>query len=78
MFQATQASSQATVSEVIGKEAHVTVPIPNHGVGEIAYSIGGMRYTNSAQTTDGKELPANMIVKVVKRVGNTFVVEKSK
>ena len=77
LFQATQASSQPRVDEVVGKEAQITVPIPNHGVGQIAYSIGGMRYSNSAQTADGKELPVNMIVKVVKRVGNTFIVEKS-
>jgi len=77
VFAITQSSSEAHASEVIGMEAEVTVPIPNGGLGEIAYTIAGSRYTNPARTGDGKELPAHAMVKIVKLVGNTYIVQKS-
>lgn len=76
MFKMTQGTSQISADEVIGMEGEITVPIPNHGVGQIAYTVRGRRFTNTAQTADGKELPAGMVVKIVKRVGTTYHVEK--
>jgi len=58
-------------------EAEVTVSIPNNGLGEIAYALRGARLTSSAQTADNKELPARTTVKIVKQVGNTYIVEKA-
>jgi hypothetical protein len=52
------------------------VSIPNNGLGEIAYTVRGTRLTNSAQSADGKELPARLTVKILKQVGNTYIVEK--
>mgnify|MGYP001562697653 CR=1 FL=1 len=72
----TQSSSHARTEEAIGAEAEVTVPIPHEGLGEIAYTLRGTRLTNPARTADGKELPARTSVKVVKQVGNTFIVQK--
>jgi membrane protein implicated in regulation of membrane protease activity len=77
VFAITQSSSEARSAEVIGMEAEVTVSIPNGGLGEIAYTIAGSRYTNPARTGDGKELPAHAMVKIVKLVGNTYVVQKA-
>jgi membrane protein implicated in regulation of membrane protease activity len=74
---ATQSSSLADAEEAIGIEAEVTVPIPHEGLGEIAYTLRGSRLTNPARTADGKELPAHTVVKILKQVGNTYVVEKA-
>jgi hypothetical protein len=74
---ATQASSHARAGEEIGIEAEITVPIPNDGLGEIAYVVRGTRFTNPARTLDGKELPARVMVKIVKQAGNTYIVQKA-
>jgi membrane protein implicated in regulation of membrane protease activity len=74
---ATQSTSQPRSEEAIGMEAEVTVSIPNNGLGEIAYALRGARLTSSAQTVDNKELPARTVVKIVKQVGNTYIVEKA-
>lgn len=77
IMQMTQGSSHAREGEEIGVEAEVTVPIPNDGLGEIAYVVRGTRFTNPARTVDGKELPARVVVKIVKQVGNTYLVQKT-
>jgi len=77
IMQATQASSHARAGEEIGLEAEVTVSIPNGGMGEIAYVVRGSRFTNPARTIDGKELPARVMVKIVKQSGNTYIVQKA-
>ncbi len=77
VFAVTQSSSEARAADVIGLEAEVTVSIPHQGLGEIAYTIAGTRYTNPARTADGKELPAHAQVRIVKLVGNTYIVSKS-
>ncbi|HXX94696.1 MAG TPA: NfeD family protein [Planctomycetota bacterium] len=78
IFSVTQASSESLAGEMIGEEAEVTVPIPHQGLGEIAYTSRGARYTNPARTEDGKELPARTIVKIVKLIGTTYVVQKAR
>lgn len=78
LFSITQSSSEGVAEEVIGVTAEVTVPIPHLGLGEIAYTLRDRRLTNPAKTLDGKELPAQTPVKIVKLVGNTYFVEKAK
>jgi membrane protein implicated in regulation of membrane protease activity len=77
LFSITQSSSEGSAEEVIGMTAEITVPIPNDGLGEIAYTLRDRRVTNPARTVDGKELPAHLQVKIVKLVGNTYVVQKA-
>jgi len=74
---ATQSTSQPRSEEAIGLEAEITVPIPHQGLGEIAYTLRGSRLTSPAKTADNKELPARAVVKIVKQVGNTYIVEKA-
>ncbi len=74
----TVASSAPRADEAVGMEAEIITPIPAEGVGEIAYNMRGSRYTNPARTADGKELPARAVVKIVKIVGGTYYVERSK
>lgn len=77
IFAVSQSSSEARSAEVIGMEAEVTVPIPHEGLGQIAYTIAGTRYTNPARTADGKELPAHAMVRILRLVGNTYIVQKA-
>ena len=78
LFSVTQASSHGSAEEAVGLPAEVTVAIPHQGLGEIAYTLRGTRMLNPAQTADGKELPPQTPVKIVKLVGNTYFVEKAK
>lgn len=77
IFEMTQSSSEPRAGDVIGLEAEVTVPIPNQGLGEIAYTVAVTRYNNPARTVDGKELPAHTKVKIIELVGNTYIVRKA-
>jgi len=77
ILSATQSTSQPRPEEAVGLEAEITVPIPNNGLGEIAYTVRGTRLTNPAQSSDGKELPARLTVRILKQVGNTYIVEKA-
>lgn len=76
LFRVTQGSSHSTAQEALGLEAEVTIPLPHEGLGEIAYTVRGTRMTNPARTVDGKELPAQTAVKIVKHVAGTYYVEK--
>lgn len=78
LFSMTQSSSEGVAEEAVGMQAEVTVPIPHQGLGEIAYTLRDRRLTNPAKTLDGKELPAQTPVRIVKLVGNTYFVEKAK
>lgn len=78
LFSATQSTSHATAEEAVGLDAEVTVAIPHQGLGEIAYVLRGVRMLNPARTLDGKELPPQTPVKIVKLTGNTYFVEKAK
>src|SRR5687768_7862321 len=78
LFSVTQASSHGTLEEAVGLPAEVTVALPHQGLGEIAYVLRGTRMLNPAQSVDGKELPPGTAVKIVRLIGNNFVVEKAK
>lgn len=78
LFSVTQASSHVAAEEAVGLDAEVTVSIPHQGLGEIAYALRGTRMTNPAKTADGKELPAQSVVKILRWIGNIYIVEKAK
>jgi membrane protein implicated in regulation of membrane protease activity len=77
LFQATESSSEARVSELIGLEAEVITPIPSQGLGEIAYVARGSRFTAPARSEDGKPHPAHSTVLIERVVGSVFCVRKS-
>ena len=58
VFVKAQASSEATLSEVLGCEAEVLASIPGDRVGQIAYVMKGSRYTAPAASADQKIYPA--------------------
>ncbi|HUK83248.1 MAG TPA: NfeD family protein [Verrucomicrobiae bacterium] len=75
MFSATQGSSEPTQQEAIGKEAEVITPIPENGLGEIAYTRRGSRFTAAARSESGAAIPKHSVVTVTRVVGNMFHVK---
>jgi len=78
VFRSTQSSSESRVGNLAGTEANVVSPIPASGVGEIAYVVGGSRYTAPARVENGKAVAAGQSVKITRVVGTQFYVEAAK
>jgi membrane protein implicated in regulation of membrane protease activity len=77
VFTHTQSSSESHISRIAGTEASIVSPIPQNGVGEIAYVVGGTRYTAPARTENGTAIPNGRLVKITRVVGTQFYVEPS-
>ena len=77
LFKATQGSSEAILTDIIGKEAEVITAIPADGLGEVAYVSRGTRYTASARAAQKSEIKSHSVVIVEKIVGNTFYVKST-
>ncbi len=75
LFRKTESSSEAQVSELIGQTAAITAPIPEKGVGEIAYVMAGSRYTAPARDEKGRGLPVGLTVRITRIIGNQFYVD---
>ncbi|MFH1022595.1 MAG: NfeD family protein [Planctomycetota bacterium] len=75
LFSVTQSSSHSRPGDLVNLEAEVLTPIPENGLGKIAYAIRGTRLTASARSESGKAIPANASVKVKKIAGDIFFVE---
>ena len=75
MFKKTQSSSESHVASLAGQTASVISPIPENGVGEIAYVQSGTRYTAPARSEDGKPIGSGQTVKISRIVGAQFYVQ---
>lgn len=75
MFQKTQSSSESHVASLVGQTASIVTPIPENGVGEIAYIQGGTRYTAPARAVNGRAIGAAKGVRIARIVGTQFYVE---
>lgn len=75
MFRKTQSSSESRVATLVGQAASIVTPIPENGVGEIAYVQGGTRYTAPARSEKGAAVGAGKPVKITRIVGTQFYVE---
>jgi membrane-bound ClpP family serine protease len=75
LFLKTQSSSESKVGNLEGAVGHIITPIPQNGVGEIAYVQAGSRYTAPARETDGAPVPTGAAVKIVRIVGSQFYVK---
>lgn len=69
-----QASSEATLYEVLGCEATVIASIPGERIGQISYTIKGSRFTAPAASADGEDIPRGSKVRVVNAKGAVLVV----
>jgi membrane protein implicated in regulation of membrane protease activity len=75
VFTHTQSSSESRVSQLAGTTASIISPIPENGVGEIAYVFGGTRYTAPARMENGTSVANGKLVKITRVVGTQFYVE---
>jgi membrane-bound ClpP family serine protease len=75
LFQKTQSSSESRVASLLGQAASIVTPIPENGVGEIAYIQGGSRYTAPARTETGAPIGAGKPVRITRIAGTQFFVE---
>jgi len=77
VFRITQSTSGVSARQAIGREAEVIVTIPEKGVGEIAYVLGGRRFNAPARTEDGSGLHSRSLVVILGRTGAVLVVRAS-
>jgi membrane protein implicated in regulation of membrane protease activity len=77
LFRSTQSSSESKILHLVGAEAHIITPIPENGVGEIAYVQGGSRYTAPAREESGVAIPSGKAVKISRIIGSQFYVKSS-
>jgi membrane protein implicated in regulation of membrane protease activity len=75
VFSHTQSSSESRVARLIGAEASVITPIPENGMGEIAYVVGETRYTAPARSESGAAVANGRTVKITRIVGTQFYVQ---
>ena len=75
MFKQTESSSESRVASLVGQEASIVTPIPENGVGEIAYIQGGSRYTAPARTENGSPVPAGKPVRITRIAGTQYYVD---
>jgi len=75
MFKQTQSSSEVHISSLIGQSASIVTPIPENGVGEIAYIRGGSRCTAPARTENGSAVAAGKPVRITRIAGTQYYVE---
>ncbi len=74
VFGHTQSSSESHVARLAGTTASVVSPIPENGVGEIAYVVSDTRYTAPARTENGAAVGNGKLVKITRVVGTQFYV----
>jgi membrane-bound ClpP family serine protease len=74
MFKKTQSSSESRVGTLTGQPASIVTPIPENGVGEIAYVQGGSRYNAPARSDDGQPIAAGKPVRISRIVAGQFYV----
>ncbi len=75
IFHSTQSSSESHVRSLIGQVADIITPIPENGVGEIAYVQAGTRYTAPARNQSGGRVACGQAVRIVSILGSQFYVD---
>ena len=75
LFERTQSSSESRIASLAGTVATVISPVPENGVGEVAYVHGGSRYTCPARTETGGAVGSGKSVRVKRVVGSQVCVE---
>lgn len=71
-----QSNSVFSLEELEGKEAEVITPVPENGLGEIAYVINGMRYNLSAKSFGNVKIPRGRKVIIREITGNCAIVQE--
>ena len=76
IFSKSQSSSEARVGAMVGQTASLLSPIPEHGVGEIAYVQGSTRYTAPARSESGAAIGVGEPVRITRVAGTQFYVDR--
>ncbi len=76
VFRKTQGSSESRVATLVGLTASIITPIPENGVGEIAYVQSGSRYSAPARAENDAAIANGATVKITRIVGTQFYVSK--
>jgi membrane protein implicated in regulation of membrane protease activity len=71
-----QGTSHSTLASLVGTEAQVITPIPPDGVGEVAYSHGGVRESRPARSEDNVLIPQHSLVRITRVAGSTLMVSE--
>jgi membrane protein implicated in regulation of membrane protease activity len=74
-FRKTQSSSECHVASLVGQTASILTPIPENGVGEIAYVQATTRYTAPARSERGEPIGPGQTVRITRIVGTQFFVD---
>ena len=75
LFRRTQSSSESKVGSLVGQTATIITPIPENGVGEIAYVQAGTRYTAPAREDNGAPVASGRAVQITRVVASQFYVK---
>ncbi|ACB75317.1 NfeD family protein [Opitutus terrae] len=76
VFSRSQASSEGQVASIVGHTASLITPIPENGVGEIAYVQANSRYTAPARSEKGVPISTGETVRITRIVSTQFYVER--
>ena len=71
-----QSNSIFSLNDLIGTEAEVLTPIPKAGLGEIAYTMNGIRYTLSARCQEGESVQRGVTVVIREIAGSAAIVQR--
>jgi membrane protein implicated in regulation of membrane protease activity len=72
LFRNTQAGSEYSISDMVGRVVQVITPIPERGTGEVAVIAKGTRIIGPARSADDTASPRNAAVEIVRVVGNVY------
>lgn len=71
-----QSNSMFSTDDLIGTDAEIFTPIPQKGLGEIAYVTNGIRYTMSARSLEGGDIHRGSAVVIREIAGNVAIVQQ--
>jgi membrane protein implicated in regulation of membrane protease activity len=74
IFKHTQAGSEFVPGEATGREGEVITPIPEGGMGEVAYVMRGQRESAPARSASAVAVPKGTLVLIEKVSGSTLYV----
>jgi len=74
LFKNTQAGSEYAIADMVGRIVQVITPIPENGTGEVAVVVKGTRINGPARSADGKGIPKNTPVTIMRVVGTVYYV----
>ncbi len=74
LFRNTQAGSEFTLEEMVGRVVQIITPIPQNGTGEVVLLAKGTRVSGPARSVDGRAIGRDTPVEVVRVVGNLYYV----